>query len=143
MMYSRLKILWNDWPTLAATMAIPIVWGVAAAFPYLKRGAAPFPAWMPISASAVLAAIAIWRVLRVRWLFKNGACADGVITRLLIAKDRGRLQFGFEVDGVPVTSWMPIHKTKAVLSLHPGRRVQVLYDRSAPTCAIVRDLFSK
>lgn len=67
----------------------------------------------------------------------------GVITALLIAKDRGRLEFEFEVEGKRVVSWMPIHKTKSVLSLSPGDRVDLLFDETKPTRAIVKALYAK
>ncbi len=49
----------------------------------------------------------------------------------------------FEADGRRVRSWMPVHKTKAVLAMRPGRKVGVLYDASAPRRAIVQALFER
>lgn len=75
-------------------------------------------------------------------VFSNGTPAVGVITDLLIAKDRGRLEFEFEVEGRRVRSWIPIHKTKSVLSLSPGDRVDLLFDESKPTRAIIKGLYT-
>lgn len=140
---SPVRIFWHDWPTLAAGMGIPIFWAVCIAFPLLARKAVPLPVWLPIVASIALALVVVWRIRRVQWLFAHGARTKGEIFDLKIAKDRGRLEFLFEVDGRRVRSWMPVHKTKAVLAMQPGRRVDVLYDAAAPRRAIVRALFER
>ena len=142
MKYSLRKLVWNDWPALASFMAIPITWAIHSGFPFLQRGAAPLPFWLPAVASVALVTVLVWRVRRVNWFFSNGTPAVGVITDLLIAKDRGRLEFEFEVEGRRVRSWMPIHKTKSVLSLSPGDRVDLLFDESKPTRAIVKRLYT-
>ena len=80
-------------------------------------------------------------IKRVADLFARGVAVSGTITDLMIAKDRGRLVFEFEAPGTRVRTWMPIHKTRDVLSLARGDRVDVLYDASAPRRAIVRTLF--
>lgn len=142
MPYSRQQIVWNDWPALASATAIPIIWAIFIGFHYLKPNAVPLSPWLPTTASIAVGAILIWRMSRIRRLFEWGSVADGVVTDLLIAKDRGRLEFAYEVDGKQIVSWMPIHKTKAVLELYRGKKIKVLYDRSAPRCAIVQDLFA-
>lgn len=142
MRYSRLKVLWNDWPALAASAAIPITWVIHFGFPYLHRGALPWPLWFPAGVSCSLIALTIWRISRVAWFFANGATITGKITNLHIVKDRGRLEFEFEVKGRRISSWMPIHKTKAVLSLSPGDCIDVLFDEAEPTRAIVKSLYS-
>lgn len=142
MRYSPVRVIWNDWPALASSLAIPITWIIHFGFPYLHRGAVPFPLGFPIGVSVTLTALLLWRINRVGWFFARGVAAVGVITDLLIAKDRGRLEFEFEVRGKRVRSWMPIHKTRAVMRLSPGDRVELLYDENEPARAIVRCLFS-
>lgn len=143
MKYSLHKLVWNDWPALASLMAVPITWAIHFGFPSIQRGAAPLPLWFPAVASIALVAVLVWRILRINWFFSNGVPVVGVITDLLIAKDRGRLEFEFEVEGKRVVSWMPIHKTKSVLSLSPGDRVDLLFDETKPTRAIVKALYAK
>lgn len=141
--YSLRKILWNDWPTLAAAMGIPIIWAIYAGFPLLKRGIAPLPVILPGVASVALALVVGWRIRRVSRLFAHGERARGTIFDLHIAKDRGRLVFLFEVNGTRIRAWMPVHKTKDVLAMKPGRKVEVLYDAEAPKRAIVRELYER
>lgn len=143
MPWSLRKIVWNDWPALAATLAVPITWAVSAAFPLLHRVAAPTPLWLPMCASVLLAGVLAWRVARVHRLFATGKSVVGCITDLQIAKDRGRLLFLFELEGRRVRGWMPVHRTRAVLALAPGDTVTLLYDSRQPHKAIVRQLFAR
>lgn len=143
MKYSLRKLVWNDWPALASSIAVPITWAIHFGFPLLQRGATPLPLWFPAGASVALVAVLAWRIRRVNWFFSNGTPVVGVITDLLIVKDRGRLEFEFEVDGKRVFSWTPIHKTKSVLSFSPGDRVDLLFDETKPTRAIVKGLYAK
>jgi len=143
MRFSVRNVVWNDWPALATVIAVAMTWIIHFGLPYLQRRAAPLPMWLPGGLSVVLVALLAWRIGRVRWLFAHGASAVGVVTDLWIAKDRGRLEFVFEIDGERVRSWMPIHRTKAVLSLSPGDRVDLLFDPGRPKRAIVKRLFEK
>ena len=142
MKYSLRKLVWNDWPALAASMAVPITWVIHFGFPFVQRGGAALPVWLPTVASVALVAVLLWRIRRVSWFFSSGRPAVGVITDLRIVKDRGRLEFEFLVEGRRVVSWMPIHKTKAVMSLSPGDRVDLLFDKGKPTRAIVKGLYA-
>lgn len=134
-------MIWNDWPALATAIAVPITWILHLGLPFLQRKSVPLPLWLPAGLSVVLIALLVWRIGRVRWLFVHGVPVVGTVTGVWIAKDRGRLEFMFEIDGARVRSWMPVHKTKAVLSLSPGDRVDLLVDPGRPTRAIVKRLF--
>lgn len=142
MNYSLSKVLSTDFPALAAGLGIPIIWGVHSGFPYLRPTESPLSLWFPVSISVVLMILLGWRISRVARLFAHGQLAVGLVTRLNIARDRGRLEFIFEYQGKPISTWTPIHKTKAVLLLAPGTVVDVLFDPSYPTRAIVKHLYT-
>lgn len=142
MKYSLRKVLSTDWPALAASVGIPIIWVIHFAFPHLQKSALPLSLWFPVSISGALIVWLFWRIGRVAKLFAHGQLAVGRITHLRLAKDRGRLEFEFEYQGKPISTWSPIHQTKAVLSLTPGTVVEVLFDTSRPTRAIVRHLYA-
>lgn len=134
------KIVWNDWLALFAFCALPIIWIIHFAFPYLKRGAsAPIEVGVIVS---ILAAVALaWRIRRVQQLFATGAHTDGVVEAVRILKDRGRLEYSYHVDGRSIGSWSPVHKSKQVLALRIGQKITVLFDRKHPEKSIVADLF--
>ena len=142
MKYSLRKTISTDWPALAASWGIPIIWAIHFGFPYLRPTALPLSLWFPTSISVALITWLVWRISRVARLFAHGRLASGQVTRLSIVKDRGRLEFTFEHQGKLICTWTPIHKTKAVLSLAPGAIVEVLFDTSHPTRAIVKHLYA-
>ena len=141
MKFSYFKLLSTDWPALAASIGIPIIWAIYFIFPLLQHSAIPLPIWFPSGISVALIIWLVWRIIRIARLFADGQLATGIITDLVLAKDRGRLEFTFEYQGKQVSSWMPIHQTKAVLSLTRGTTVEVLFDRNQPNRAIVKHLF--
>lgn len=136
------KILSTDWPALAASLGIPIIWAIHFGFPYLRQTALPLPLWLPGTISVALIIWLVWRISRVAKLVAHGQLAVGKITELKIAMDRGRLEFEFEYQGKSISTWSPIHKTKAVLSLTPSTVIEVLFDPSCPTRAIVKHLYA-
>lgn len=138
---SPLRVVWNDWPALAGAVALPIIWVLYVGFPYLKPDALAIPLMMPWAASLGCCALIAWRLQRVHELFKYGELADGRVTALRLVKDRGRLEFEFDVDGVPVRCWTPVHKTRQVLRLRPGMRVPILFAPNRPGRAIVKSLY--
>ncbi|MFP5402497.1 MAG: hypothetical protein ACLGH1_11190 [Gammaproteobacteria bacterium] len=142
MKISLRKVFSTDWPALAASVGIPIIWVIHFVFPHLQESALPLSLWFPVSLSGALIFWLFWRIGRVAKLFAHGQLAVGRITHLRLAKDRGRLEFEFEYQGKPISTWSPVHQTKAVLSLTPGTVVEVLFDTSRPTRAIVRHLYA-
>ena len=142
MQFSVRKTIQTDWPGLAAFVGIPIIWTVHFAFPYLRPDSnVSHSVLFPASISLCLAVLLFWRLRRIAHLFASGRLASAEITRLSISRDRGRLEFAFEHQGQLVHSWTPVHKTKSVLALQPGARVEALFDPARPTHAIVKRLY--
>ena len=140
--FSISNTLRTDWPALAAAIAIPVFWLIHFTFPYLRpQSEGSPPVAIAASATVLFAALLTWRLRRVARLFAKGSAAPGRVTRIAIARDRGRLEFEFEHEGQLVNSWTPIHKSKAVLKLCPGETVDVLFDPDEPTTAIVKHLY--
>ncbi|QSI76654.1 hypothetical protein [Niveibacterium microcysteis] len=136
-------IIWNDWPALACALGIPVVWVIFTAFPVLKRldpSEVSFYVALATVISATLAVILIWRAKRIFNLFAHGTEVAGQITWVQIVRDRGRLEFQFEMNGKPMNGWTAVHKSKRVMSLAIGQPVRVLVQPSTST-AIVKDLY--
>lgn len=141
MKFSLLRTIWVDWPALAVSIGIPVIWAIHFASAYVTWIPAGAPVLLPTAITLGLAAALAWRLWRVARLCARGRTAPGEITGLQIVKDRGRLKFVFEHQGQPVESWTPVHKSKAVLALQPGQEVEVLFDPDRPGRAIVKHLY--
>ena len=142
MRYSIIKIITNDWPALAASLGIPIIWAIHFAFPYISKAEQQISLLLPSVVTVSLAGILAWRVKRVAWFFNNGVAVSGRVVILRIVKDRGRIEFTFNHQGSNISAWSPIHKTKKVLSLAPGTNIEVLFDAEKPTRAIIKELYA-
>ncbi len=130
------KIIWNDWPALFCVLSVFIIWIVRYAFP---------PAWklpaLPWAISGVALLALGWRVLRVKKFFSLGAAAEGSVEAVRIVKDRGRLEYSYEVEGRKIVAWCPVHKSKQILGIRVGQKITVLYDSRRHESSIVRELF--
>ncbi|HYV65380.1 MAG TPA: hypothetical protein VE964_04000 [Myxococcales bacterium] len=135
------RIIWVDWPALFAASGIPIAWLIGFIFPYIRRGAQPRIAVAGALTTICIAVVAS-RVLRIQRLFRLGTTTQGRITALRLAKDRGRIECAYEVEGRRFESWSPVHKTRAVLSLEVGEVVEILVDKERPLRAVVKRLYS-
>ena len=138
------RIIWTDWPALLCAVSIPVVWIIGAAYPLINSSAQierfeMLSIAVPISLLAAL--LLAWRINRVFRLFSHGRRIRGVIQSIRIVRDRGRLEFAYELDGQAVISWTPIHKSARVLELRRLQEVDVLVDTARPKEAIVAQLY--
>ncbi len=136
-------IIWNDWPALAGAVGIPIVWAIFMALPILKyQDQDAFSFFVPFAAivSLALGGLLLWRVKRIIYLFEHGIEVPGQVAWLQIVRDRGRLEFQYEFNGELIQAWVPVHKSKRVMSFTVGQAVRVLLHPITST-AIVKDLY--
>ncbi|WP_373033462.1 hypothetical protein [Sulfurovum sp.] len=142
MRYSIIKVIVNDWPALASSIGIPIIWAIHLVFPYISTTQYHQPLWFPFLVTCGLIILITWRIQRIAWFFANGESTSGNVVILRIVKDRGRIEFTFHHKGNKITSWSPVHKTKTVLSLVPGTSIEVLYDKEEPRRAVIKELYA-
>src|SRR4051812_29704872 len=83
----------------------------------------------------------LWRLARIHRLFCRGQIVRAQITRVDIARDKGRLEFAYLFGGHRVSSWTAVQKSKQVEALAVNQEVEVLVDAANPLNAIVRDLY--
>jgi len=139
------RVVWTDWPALFSAVAIPIIWLICILFPFMRRGVQPLAPHLLILATSIsiLAALALgWRIVRIQRLFRHGHSTTGRITRIQTAKDRGRVEFSFELSGRSFDSWTPVHKNRQVLALRENQEVEILVDPTQPKNAIIRHLYT-
>ena len=141
------RIVKTDWPALAAAWGVPIFLVVTWVHPVFFRSTKPAasPHWLFLFVGLPFAcaclAVLLWRVIRILGLFRRGVPAVGTITALRLAKDRGRLEFSYEVEGTIHETWQPVHQSRDVLALEPGQQVAVLVSPGDSSVAVVRHLF--
>lgn len=136
-------IIWNDWPALACAVGIPVVWVVFTAFPVLKRqdpNEFSFYVSLATVVSLALGLVLFWRAKRIFNLFAHGTEVAGQITWVQIVRDRGRLEFRYEINERPTNGWTAVHKSRRVMSFAIGQPVRVLVHPDTST-AIVKDLY--
>lgn len=138
------SILWTDWPALLCLMCLPVVWLISAQL-VLFRHDGSFTArealMIALPLSLVAGGLLFWRIARIHRLFSRGQIVRAQITRVDIARDKGRLEFAYDFGGHRVSSWTPVHKCKQVEALAVNQEVEVLVDAANPLNAIVRDLY--
>jgi len=138
------SILWTDWPALLCLMCLPVIWLISAQL-VLFRHDGSFTAREALMVALPLSLIAggllLWRIARIHRLFSRGQVVRAQITRVDIARDKGRLEFAYHFGGHRVSSWTAVHKSKQVEALAVNQEVEVLVDAANPLNAIVRDLY--
>ena len=138
------SIIWTDWPALFCLMSIPGIWIIGFLFPFVRKGAS-FDAIEMLAFALPISIVAggffLWPIARIHRLFALGRLVSAQVTSLRIVRDRGRLEFEYDFEGMRRTSWMPVHKNKRVLALEPKQQVDVLVDPVHPANAIVRQLY--
>ncbi|MGN6828201.1 hypothetical protein [Paucibacter sp. M5-1] len=143
---SLLGIVNTDWPALFAAIGLPMILVIAALYPHVFPVAGSqwtllMEVGLPLA--LVCAGLLMWRCLRVLALFRSGVPSTGRITQIQLAKDRGRIDFSYELNGSSHRSWQPVHQTRQVLALEIGQAVQVLAHPRKAGVAIIKDLFHK
>lgn len=136
-------IVWNDWPALASGIGVVMVWLVHSGYLWMMRSAAKDSTLgaLAVVVTVLLLAVLAWRVSRVYALFARGVELPAMITSIRLVKDRGRLEFAYQVKDLAASSWIPVHRTKRVLGFEIGQPVRALVDPSNPRHAIVKELF--
>ena len=138
------SILWTDWPALFCLMCLPVIWLISAQLILFRRDGS-FTAhdalMIALPLSVVVCGLVAWRIWRIHRLFSRGQLVRAQITRVDVAKDKGRLEFAYDFGGHRVTSWTPVHKNKQVEALAVNQEVEVLVDTASPGNAIVRQLY--
>jgi len=103
---------------------------------------APFFLGMAIVATVVLIPLLLWRLRSFQATFARSDEVVGHITSISFFRDRGRIEYTYDMGGQTYNGWNAVMKNKRTTSLSQGDEVVLLVDRSAPKRALIRDLYT-
>ncbi|HEX8227859.1 MAG TPA: DUF3592 domain-containing protein [Chloroflexia bacterium] len=131
----------------AAFLAIYLATDVFGFFPGIRgrdaldRGDAPFFLYLGLAAAAVGIPLFLWRVRNFQSLFAQGAAVTGQITNVQFSRDRGRVDYAYQYEGVPYSGWNAVSKNKRTRSLEVGEAVTLLVSKDNPKKAAIKDIY--
>lgn len=97
----------------------------------------PGPLVLTGAATVVGLAVLLWRVLRIRSVFRRGRVVQATVEHVLFHRGRGRVRFRYGEHA----SWVAVHQTRAARLLREGDTIEVVVDPDRPTVALPRSLF--
>jgi ABC-type uncharacterized transport system permease subunit len=150
------RILKNDYPSLLCLMAIGITWlgaiagGVFGALPKRHGGG-----MLEVNSTVLLVLIAIaavatvllgWlssrRIADIRRVVSSGREVIGRIDTVWFVKDRGRVEYSYELDGKTYQSGNAIWKNSETLTLRDGDQIDLIVDPENPSRAFLASLYT-
>jgi hypothetical protein len=92
-------------------------------------------------ATPLCLAVLTTRVRAVRRVFREGEPTRATVTNITKYRDRGRIEYAFELGGKVVETGHAVHFNRAVKDLQVGQRVTVYARRDEPGDAYVAEIF--
>jgi hypothetical protein len=105
-----------------------------------QPGAAIF-FWIAVAATVLGVLLLGWRIRRFTRLFASGRRVPGTVTSVWFYKDRGRIEFSYELDGRRLTGGNAVHKTRRTSAIEEGMAVTILLDPHNPKTTLLLDLY--
>jgi len=151
---STRKVILTDYVAFLLVIAAPISVALlvgAMLFGGLPRRSGGFVAFSDIRLILLVLATAVTivtvpflvrRVASFQQLFEAGREVPGAITTIWFVKDRGRVEYEFELEGKRYAAWNAVMKNKATAALHEGQAVMVLVDANNPKRSAIRHLYA-
>ena len=96
---------------------------------------------MAICSTLIFVPVLIARIVTIKNHFKNGVEVDGTITSIFFYRDRGRIEYEYELDNKPYNSGNAIHKSKFAKSLKEGQKVRLVVKKDKPNKALIREMY--
>ena len=138
------RIVLNDVAIFTAVVFPVVLWclhGLYFIASRLDNTEPELPIELPVIATAIGSAVALWKLSVIRALFRSGRFTKGVVTDCFINSKCVRIEFEFDADGILERGVGLMTRHKRVNLLPPGRHVSVLYDPTCPRRSLVREMF--
>jgi hypothetical protein len=139
------RILWYDYPSSIAWIFIVSIWLIGVVIPdYRPLMTQPGFMLFLIGWTLLWSLVLVWRIQRAFRLLRSGCVAPARVTEVYGGGwSRGPFTyaFAFEHDGRCVHACMHVARTSWRPALTHGQRVDVAYDPTHPSHAIILQLF--
>ena len=148
------RIVRRDYAAFVLFLLPLVFWGLflfVAVTGFLPRGpearTVP-PAFFPLMAAVdaaltlVLGTLFVRRVRGIRRILETGTECEAVVTSASFFRDRGRVEFTYEVGGKPYRSGCAVFKTPATRALGEGDRLTIVVDPERPDRALLPSVFA-
>ena len=151
---SSVSIVKNDYGALMGFIMPLVLWSMFIAtnvfgFSLSRRGRAPIESnstdstflYIAIVGTVVGIALLVWRIYSFQQTFSNGEKTVGRITSVSFFKDRGRIEYSYNLKGQTYQSGNAIMKNKKTQSFRDGDEIELIVDRLNPKRAFIKTLY--
>lgn len=97
--------------------------------------------WMSIASIVICFPLLFFRIKSIQNHFKNGLEVIGEIVFVELWKDRGRVEYEYEIDGKKYRSGNALHRNKFVNSLKKGQKINVIVSKENFKKALIKDMY--
>jgi len=152
---SFVSIVKNDYGALIGFILPLVLWAMFIAtnvfgFSLSRRGRAAIEPnstdstflYIAIAGTVVGIALLAWRFYSFQQTFANGENAVGRITSVSFFKDRGRIEYSYNLKGQTYKSGNAIMKNKKTQLFRDGDEIELIVDRLNPNRAFIKTLYS-
>ncbi len=145
------KILWTDYPAFYASLLPLAAWMVFFAWfpkwtssgPVIGPEARPLYLTLILAATAGGIAAAASRIFRFRQILRNGCQVRAKIIQIELVRDHGRIDFAYIFNHQEYLESASVHRNAEIKTLRNGDQVMLIVDRTKPSRAFIRDLYTR
>lgn len=154
MKVSTIKIIKSDYLAMLSLIApvVTIVLFIDSKFfgflhQFFSRGRSADPAdpsfflIMAIITICIFVPLFILRIKSIHNHFKTGIEITGKIVYLNLWKDRGRVEYEYEIDGEKYRSGNALHRSKFVNSLAEGQKVTIIISKNNHKKGLIKEMY--
>lgn len=140
MKFNLFRALKHDYGLLSCVIGIVISIGFSIYLIFIKDSG--FVLYLSVL-SAVLFLLAVYRTFILVSFYNHGELVDGVVQDVWFYKDRGRVTYAYEINGLLYLRGNAIMKTKETRDFVKGKPIQVLVNNDNHKKAIIANLYGK
>jgi hypothetical protein len=99
--------------------------------------------WLTVIISMFFLSLLLYRSISIRKLCNYGSLTDAIITSSSFYKDRGRIEFKFEIDKINYNTGNPVFKNKETNVIKKNDVMEIIYNQKKPKKAFIIKLIGE